>query len=227
MAGAVVRLRDLVISSAVRRAAPVDELQPAAPRAPSWSRGELAGRLVELSGTGSAARLTAAVGLVLESQRHGEPTAWITVQDSAFFPPDVARSGVDLDALVVVRVAEPGRAARAAERLLRSGAFGLVVIDLAGPGATGGRGGRDGAVIPIPMQGRLVGLAQRHDAAIVCLTDKGADAPSIGSMISLRAEALRVGDGGRFGCKVKVLKDKRRGPGWGHAEELRGPDGLR
>src|SRR5206468_10846817 len=48
--------------------------------------------------------------------------------------------------------------ARAAERLLRSGAFGLVVLDLAG------------ADLNMAIQGRLVTLAQSHDAAVVCLT---------------------------------------------------------
>jgi len=188
---------------------------------PRWTFEELAGRLTEISATGATAALTAAMALVLEAQQAGEPVAWVTARHSTFFPPDVSDSGVDLDALAVVRVPTSGDAARAADRLVRSGAFGLVALDL---------GKR--ADIPMPMQGRLVGLAQRHDTAIVCITDKPDSSPSIGSMVSLRAVALRDpladNDGcDRFRCKVSVLKDKRRGPHWTHSEVVRGPAGLR
>ena len=82
------------------------------------------------------------------------------------------------------------------------------------------------AALPIPLQGRLVGLAQRHDAALVCLTEKPGDTASLGSMVSLRAEALRARDGDRFTVSVRALKDKQRGPGWAHTEPARGPAGL-
>ncbi len=182
----------------------------------TWGRAQLGGRMVEVSAMGAAAALTAAVGLVLEAQVEGEPVAWIALPGSCFYPPDLADSGVDLEALVVVRAPAVPAAGRAADRLLRSGAFGLVVLDL----------GRD-AQLPIPLQGRLVGLAQRHDAALLCLTEKPADAASLGSMVSLRAEAsrLRRSDSG-FSYAVRALKDKRRGPGWSHDEPARGPAGL-
>ena len=91
--------------------------------------------------------------------------------------------------------------------------------------------GKD-AYIPDPQQGRLVGLAQKHDTAIVCITDKPRDTPSLGSMVSLRVEAIREkldhkAPSGGFRCKVEVLKDKRRGPGWHFSEIVRGPAGLR
>ncbi len=124
----------------------------------------------------------------------------------------------DLAALVVVRAPSGVVAARAAERLLRSGAFGLVVLDF----------GSANVDVPMAHQGRLVSLAQAHDAAIVCLTDKTADSASLGSLVSLRAEALRArgpgGDG--FQITVRALKDKRRGPGWTRSNKARGPAGL-
>ncbi|RMH39604.1 MAG: recombinase A [Deltaproteobacteria bacterium] len=184
---------------------------------PRWRLAELSGRLVEIAGRGAATPLTAAIGLVVEAQRAGEPVAWVAAHAATFYPPDAADAGVDLAALPVVRVSGARAAARAADHLVRSGAFALVVVDL---------GAR--AAIPMAMQGRLVGLAQRHHAAIVCLTDTPADAPSLGSMVSLRAVALRQPAGrGRFRCKLAVVKDKRRGPGWSHAEVVRGPAGLR
>jgi recombination protein RecA len=184
---------------------------------PGWGREQLSGRLTEISGVGAIASLTAAIGLVLEAQMQSEPVAWITLPETLFYPPDVADSGVDLDALVVVQVPGALDAARAAERLVRSGAFGLVILDL-------GKRAR----IPTGLQGRLVSLAKRHDTALVCLTATNADSASIGSMVSLRAEAVRDKiAGGHFRCKLNVLKDKCRGPNWTHTEVVRGPAGLR
>ncbi len=207
-------IRRLLASASVQRAdahaTPSDEPL-------EWSAERLAGRLIELCGVGAAASLTAAIQLVLDAQRGAEPVAWVTLPHSTFYPPDVHDAGVDLEALAIVRAPSSQEAARAADRLLRSGAFGLVVLDL-------GKSAR----IPIAMQGRLVGLAQKHDSAIVCITEKSAEAPSLGSMVSLRAEVVRDSlDGARFRCQVKVLKDKRRGPGWSHTEVRRGPAGLR
>jgi recombination protein RecA len=182
-----------------------------------WHRAQLTGRLVEVSAIGATASLSTAVGVVLEAQVEGEPVAWISLPTSTFYPPDLADSGVDLDALIVVRAPSVLHAGRAADRLLRSGGFGLVVLDL---------GAERSAQLPIAVQGRLVGLAQRHDAAIVCLTEKPGDAASLGSMVSLRAEALRARDGDRFTVTLRALKDKQRGPGWSHGEKMRGPAGL-
>jgi recombination protein RecA len=182
---------------------------------PGWGLPALRGRLVELSARGASATLTASIDLVIEAQRESEPVVWIMGPEGSFYPPDVADSGVDLAALAVVRVPDVASAVRAAERLLRSGAFGLVVIDL---GAL--------AEIPIAHQGRLVTLAQAHDAAVVCITDKPADASSIGSLVSLRAEALRMRSQGGFELSLRVLKDKRRGPGFQKSRRAKGPAGL-
>jgi recombination protein RecA len=188
--------------------------------APAFGMEAFVGRLAELSCDDAPAALTAAFGLVLEAQRQGETAAWVTPEGSCFFPPDAAEGGVDLDALVVVRVPGAREASRAADRLARSGAFGLIVIDLAGlPRA---------AEVPTPLQSRLLALARRHGIAVVFLTRKRASAPSLGSLVSLRGEArARSAGGDRFTVEVRGLKDKRRAPGWTHAEVCRGPSGLR
>jgi recombination protein RecA len=183
---------------------------------------ELAGRLVELSGEGASAVLTLAVGLVLDAQAAREPVAWVSSDESSFYPPDLAESGVDLAALVVVRLSLANHArssalAVAAERLLRSGAFGLCVLDL----------GKQ-AELSQPLQSRLLGLAQRHHAALLCLTEKAEETPSLGSLVSLRAQAVRTWLArDRFACELRVRKDKRRGPVWSEREVYRGPLGLR
>src|SRR5690349_15787097 len=103
----------------------------------SWGLAALRGRLVELSARGATATLTASIEIVAEAQAQGEPVVWLSVAASSFFPPDVADSGIDLAALVVIRAPDAIAASRAAERCLRSGAFGLVVIDLAGRSESG------------------------------------------------------------------------------------------
>ncbi len=182
-----------------------------------WSLEQVAGRLVEISGVGATAPLTLAFGLVLQAQHQNEPVAWITRDDSLFYPPDAAERGIDLDALVIVRVPDGRAAARAADRLARSGAFGMVVLDL---GAK--------VDVPAPLQTRLAGLAHKYQTALLCLTTKGDEVPSLGPLVSLRVAARRerLADG-RFACGLTVLKDKRRGPTWRHMEVCCGPAGLR
>lgn len=46
---------------------------------------------MELSGQQSTAHLTAAFGLVLDAQLCGDRAAWVTFEQSAFFPPPMLR----------------------------------------------------------------------------------------------------------------------------------------
>jgi recombination protein RecA len=199
------------------RIAPAEHWGPAQTRPPAdWTLSTLAGRVVELSGSPSGTCLTLAFCLLLESQQQGEPTAWVTARKSVFFPPDAARAGIALDALAVVKTATATEAARAAEHLLRSGAFGLVVSDLG-----------TNTVLPPHAQVRLAAQARQHAAILLCLTEKESHRPSIGSLVSLRAHTSRTRHGhGGLDCRARILKDKHRGPGWIHVEACRGPDGL-
>jgi len=186
------------------------------PSSREWTLEALAGRLVEISSTEASASLTAATHLVLESQLRGEPAAWIATGTSSFYPPDVAASGVDLDALVVIRAGTTLHATRAADHLLRSGGFVLIVVDLT-----------EDATLRMPVQSRLSGLANAHRTAVVCLTRKTRDMPSIGSLVSIRGEAdTERLEFDRFAWEIDVIKDKRRGPGWSHTGVCRGPEGF-
>lgn len=192
--------------------------EPAHTEAPAeWLYATFAGRFCEISGGRNGAALTLVFRLVLEAQRQGEPAAWVTGQGSLFYPPDAADAGVDLANLAVVRAPDVLAAARAAEHLMRSGAFGLVVMDL-GPAAH----------LPLHVQSRLNAQARQHNSAMLCITEKNRDLPSLGSLVSLRAHTTRSRERPNcFRCEADVIKDKRRGPGWGHVEVCRGPDGLR
>jgi recombination protein RecA len=180
-----------------------------------WSLAAIAGRFIEISTSANAASLTLAFGLVREAQKQGEPVGWVTSTGSFFYPPDAAHGGIDLAALVVIRVLHAGVIPTAGEKLLRSGGFGLIVLDL------------ETADIPVPLQSRLTGLAQHHHAALVCLTEKESKTFSLGSLVSLRAHAERQRSSeSRFACRLRVLKDKRCGPTWSHEELCCGPAGL-
>lgn len=182
---------------------------------PGWSLAGLAGRLCELSADQGGAVLSAAMSVVLDAQRAGDPVAWVSATSALFFPPDAAACGVDLSAVVVVRTRNARTAGRAADVLLRSGAYGLVVLDLG-----------TSAAMPTPLQGRLVQLAQKYDAAVLCLTNKSPEEASLGSLVSLRGQVARSRTPNGFTCSIRALKDKRRGPGWRWEEACRGPDGL-
>lgn len=187
---------------------------------------DLAGRLVELSAEQTAAHLTAAFGLVLETQLCGDRAAWVTFEESGFFPPDVAAGGVDVESLPVVRIGNVLAAGRAAEHLVRSGGFGLVVVDLSSETRSVCLEKSPGA-LPVPLLTRLLGLARTHHAAMLMLTKKSPDAPSLNSLISLRADAQWRAEDGRYAVRVQALKDKRRAPGWDHVEACRGSVGMR
>lgn len=221
-------LSGVSLASSIRKSRCKREL----PVANRWCFRELAGRLAELSAVdgSDSALLTTSLGLIADAQREGEPVCWIMTSPDSFFPPDAADTGVNLTMLPVIRImgqeltpkCAVSRALRAAEILARSGAFGLVVVDL-------------GALkqVPVHALSRLKGQAQKHDTAILFLTQKASGESSLGSLISLRGEAHRVqmksnnpADSDIFHCEVKVLKDKRRGPGRCHIEKCYPPPGL-
>jgi recombination protein RecA len=182
----------------------------------TWNLDALAGRFVELSGSTATAALTVSAGLILEAQRQGEAAAWITEGASTFFPPDFAASGIDLAALPVVRVPDAAQGARAADALVRSGGFAILVLDLA-----------SAQRVPQATQSRLAALAKKYHTALICITRKESRAPSLGPLVSIRGHTeMRRDDFDRFVGEVHIEKDRRRDAGWEHAEVFCGLDGL-
>ncbi len=185
------------------------------PETTGWTIETLAGRMVELSGP---AFLSAACSLVLDAQQNDEPVAWISACPSVFFAADAAQAGIDLEALPIIRSLNAHTAARAADRLLRSGAFGLLLLDLG-----------HNPQIPMALQGRLLRLAEKHSTALVLLTENPPSAPALSSLVSLRLQATRrfLSNDQRFICELHALKDKQQAPGWQLQETFHGPLGLR
>ena len=199
------------------RAAELDFREANRTDALPWSPEGLAGRVVELSGIAGAPCLSLACSVLRRAQEKGDYAVWVSAREDSFYPPDLAAAGVDLRELPVVRLSDGPSAGRAADWLLRTGAFSLIVLDL----------GRDLALSP-GLQGRLAQLARRQDAAVLILTEKGREAPSLSSLVAVRAEAVREwSPNGGLRCGILFLKNKRRTPGGGYEEACVGPPGLR
>ncbi len=174
-------------------------------RAPLEGGGALAalvppGRVVELCAGAAAGRLTLAASFVRAAQAAGELAAWVQPEGAGLYPPDLAAAGVSLDELVVVHTpvaSGPEAVARAAELLLRSGGFGLAVLDLCAARPRG-----EGWVV------RLGGVTRRHGARVVLLTALRAEATSAGALVAVRARPRRRFEGGRFVLEAEVLRDR-------------------
>jgi recombination protein RecA len=189
-----------------------------------WSLAELAGRICELVDDGQTPRLSFTASLLREAQEQGQPTAWIHTGDGIFHAPDLAEGGIDLAALPLIRTPHGIAAARAADHLLRSGAFGLVIVDLGMH-----------CDLPPGMQSRLAGLTRHHRSTLLCLTKPSTNGRpggrlatgSLGSLVSLRAQGnMRIDRPGYFRCTLTATRDKRHGLGWTKEEVRRGPSGL-
>lgn len=209
------------------------------PRTDARPLAELAapGRIVELCGQAQA---TTAVAILAHAQREGETAAWIQLAQGELYPPDLCAAGVDIEALIVVHVptanekssvpvAGPAGQCRAAELLLRSGGFGLVILDFCRAEPSGGAA----------WQGRLLGLARQHEARVLILRrDTREQLASLGPLISMRVasrvERSRDDDDppgftrrtGRFVIRHEVLKNKSGGPLEPAPSIVRGPWGL-
>lgn len=195
-----------------------------------WEFETCRGRTVELhtgaSPDGGAAGLSFAFTLIENAQTLGEPCAWISATQSLFFPPDAEQNGICLDALPIIETQSPKDAARCAERLLKSGGFGCVVLDL----------GSD-PWFPDALQARLSHHARTHHATALFLIedlDTQYDARSLGPKTGLRLEAVRRSPDAPFGYLLKATKGQHSGAGtretksnWRHATVRYGTPGLR
>ncbi|MBZ5588186.1 MAG: hypothetical protein LAO05_06445 [Acidobacteriia bacterium] len=87
------------------------------------------GKVGELVGSVSSGRSAVAAATVAAATARGEVTAWLDPTD-AFDPASAAASGVDLARVLWVRPRGFGETVRAAELVLETGGFTVVVLDL-------------------------------------------------------------------------------------------------
>jgi recombination protein RecA len=177
-----------------------------------------AGRLTEWTSAVPYIYLTPLCSVIRTAQISREPTVWISCCNYTFFPPDAANHGISLENLPLIKIRTVKHAVRASEHLLRSGAFGLIIIDLPVH-----------IFIEQGKLGKLARLADLHNTAVIISTkQEGKYSTTLGSMISLRLEIGRQYLGAnKFRYTIHATKDKQRTPGWKYSEVYYGPAGLR
>ncbi len=186
--------------------------------APSAFRLPPVGVLTELSWAPGAARTTLAALWTVRVQAQGQATAWVERCGGTLFPPDLATLGIDLAQLDALRLPDKAAAldlGRGTELLLRTGAYGLIVVDLTDAdmeirrllGLT-----QDLRKLraltqlwPMAMQSRLRALTRKHRTRLVLLTSTPATAMSLGVAVHLRI-APRCTPSGQL--ELAVLKAK-------------------
>src|SRR5690348_13035422 len=128
------------------------------------------GRLIEITASVRGGQMTTAVSCLAYAQQRGETTAWVQLQGGSLYPPDLAQSGIDLEALAIVQPPKHTGAqglGKATELLLRSGGFGFVVLDLIGVAMRH----------DLAFQGRLLALTREHNSTLLLLTPSNAHGP--------------------------------------------------
>ena len=186
----------------------------ASPGGGSWRLENLAGILAEISEEMACGAVSFAAEMILEAQSQNEPVAWVAGGSSIWYPPDLSARGVDLAAVAVIRAGGEDESLTATEWLVRSGALGLVIVD-----ADGDWKGSDASL------GRILKLAERSRCAVVFLTRKRADQPSLGSRISLRGCISRSGTE-PFHIAITTVKDKRSNSSSRQSRRYHGPSGM-
>lgn len=165
------------------------------------------GTIGTLEGAPSSGRSALAARLLAAATQRGLGAA-VGVD---LFPPALAAAGVRLERLLIVRTGEPAEAARAADIVVRSGAFTVVVM----PALPSGRG--TGAA----TWTRLASLAHRANALLVALGDEASAELRYFASVRLETAIERVrwngpsgllGELAGFDVRAVVRKHKRAAP---------------
>jgi recombination protein RecA len=143
------------------------------------------GKVSELLGSASSGRTAAAAATVAAATGRGEVTAWID-PDDAFDPASAAAAGVDLERVLWVRPRGVGEAVRAAELVLATGGFAVVVLDL-GAAAARPREGAGRSALPL----RLARAVERAGVVALVLAQR----PWVGALAGATV-ALALGEAG-------------------------------
>jgi len=166
------------------------------------------GTIGTLEGAPSSGRTALAARLLAVATRRGLGA----VVGDDLFPPALAAAGVRLERLLIVPAGEPVEAARAADILLRSGSFGVIVI----PALPSGR-----ATGPATWT-RLASLAHRANAVLLALGTEVSGELRYFASVRVETAIERVrwnGPAGHFGelagydVRATIRKHKRSAPG--------------
>jgi len=169
------------------------------------------GAIATLEGAAGSGRSAVAARLLAMATANGGLGALIETPagpEGAFYPPALAAAGVDLGRLLIVHASGATDIARAADIVLRSGAFGVVVIPMVALRAT--------------VWTRLTSLTHRANAVFVVLGEAAPSELRYFASLRVRVRAAKVRFAGTPGlfCTLAgiegaatVLKHKRAVPG--------------
>jgi hypothetical protein len=167
--------------------------------------GWIPGTVATLEGSSGSGRTAIAARLLAQTTHRGLAAV---IDDGSLFPPALARAGVRLDRLLVIPARGALGIARAVDIVLRSRAFGVVLMPA--------------VALRAQVWSRLTGLAQKAGAVLLALGERaGADlaafaATRIGCVLD---RVLVAGAGGVFNrlvgyeAQARVLKQRGVAPG--------------
>ncbi len=161
--------------------------------------------VVELASPHALGGATSVALAVIRAAQHREEGAWCAWVDSeaTLYAPAVAKAGVDLSRLLVVRP-PPAVAGHVALKVAQARACEVIVVDLSPRTWSGGRSGRRRGLKPDVWVRKLALAAEESGASIVLLTDSLA--PLAAPLpVALRLELVRA-PGHMI---VKIAKDRR------------------
>ncbi len=180
----------------------------------AWRFENLVGILAEISQESACGAVSFVTEIILEAQGQNEPVAWVAGVSTTWYPPDLAQRGVDLGAVAVIRAGGEYESLTATEWLVRSGALGLVIVDVEGEWKA-----TDASL------GRIQKLADRSRCAVVFITRKRSQEPSLGSRISLRGCIGRSGSE-PFHIVINTVKNKKSNSSSRQGRQYHGPSGM-
>jgi len=165
------------------------------------------GIIATLEGAPSSGRCTLAARLLAAATIRGLGALVQTGETGTLYPPALQSAGVALDRLLVVPAGEAAGVARAADILLRSGAFGVVAIPA--------------VALRAAAWTRLAGLVHRSNALLVAIGTEASHELRYFASLRVRLRLARVrwagGDGvfstlAGYDVQADVIKSKRSSP---------------
>ncbi len=169
------------------------------------------GAIATIEGAPGSGRSAVVARLLASATANGGLGALVEMPngpEGAFYPPALDAAGVDLARLLVIGTNDVASVARAADIVLRSAAFGVVVI----PALS----------LRAPVWTRLASLAHRANVVLVAFGEAASDELRYFASLRVRLRAATVrfaGTQGLFctlaglGVEAAVLKHKRAAPG--------------
>jgi hypothetical protein len=155
----------------------------------------LVGTIFQISGH---AALTTAVRIAAAFQHFSPaPGVWVGDLRSLPFPPDLSDAGVDLQRLLICRADRGEERLHTIDRLLRSGAFSLAILDF----------GWDDQPDPGSLA-RFMRLCEREKTALSLVTAGAGTAASPAVRLHLRAELGTAADPLDGTVEVDVLRTR-------------------